>query len=181
MTDAPGHDTKTFPPGTRVAVRLPLPLTDAYDYRVPAGLTLAAGDFVRVPLGPRRMAGVVWGPGTGDVPDARMKEVVGLLDAPPMTAEARTFVDWVADYTLNPPGAVLRMALSVPEALEPPKALTAYRPADPRPEIKMTPARDRVLAAAADGPPRQAAELARAAGVTPAVVTGLAKVGGLTA
>ena len=152
MTDAPGHDTKTFPPGTRVAVRLPLPLTDAYDYRVPAGLTLAAGDFVRVPLGPRRMAGVVWGPGTGDVPDARMKEVVGLLDAPPMTAEARTFVDWVADYTLNPPGAVLRMALSVPEALEPPKALTAYRPADPRPEIKMTPARDRVLAAAADGP-----------------------------
>ena len=176
-----GQNAPVFQPGTRVAVRLPLPLTDAYDYRVPAGLTLAAGDFVRVPLGPRRMAGVVWGPGTGDVPDAKMKEILGRLDAPSMTAEAMAFVDWVAEYTLNPPGAVLRMALSVPEALEPPKPLTAYRPADPRPEIKMTPARSRVLDAAADGPPRQAAELARAAGVTPAVVTGLAKVGGLTA
>ncbi|MAN81117.1 MAG: primosomal protein N' [Rhodospirillaceae bacterium] len=181
MTDARPDDATPFPPGTRVAVRLPLPLADAYDYRVPADLTLTAGDFVRVPLGPRRMVGVVWGPGTGDVPDAKMKEVVGRLDAPPMTAEAMAFVDWVADYTLNSPGAVLRMALSVPEALEPPKALTGYRPADPLPNLKMTPARDRVLAAAGDGPPRQAAELARLAGVTPGVVTGLAKVGGLVA
>jgi len=111
---ANGQNAPVFQPGTRVAVRLPLPLTDAYDYRVPAGLTLAAGDFVRAPLGPRRMAGVVWGLGTGDVPDAKMKEILGRLDAPPMTAEAMAFVDWVSEYTLNPPGAVLRMALSVP-------------------------------------------------------------------
>ena len=91
-------------------MRLPLPLTDAYDYKVPDGLTLAAGDFVRVPLGPRRMAGVVWGKGSGDVPEAKMKAVVARLDVPPMTDEARAFVDWVAEYTLNPPGAVLRMA-----------------------------------------------------------------------
>ena len=188
MTDAPrpadrpaprSTDGESFAAGARVAVRLPLPLTDAYDYKVPEGLTLAAGDFVRVPLGPRRMAGVVWGKGSGDVPEAKMKAVVARLDVPPMTHEARAFVDWVAEYTLNPPGAVLRMAVSVPEALEPPKPLTAYRAADPLPEIRMTPARERVLAEAADGPPRQAAELARAAGVTPGVIKGMAEVGAL--
>jgi primosomal protein N' (replication factor Y) len=181
MTNAPSRDEESFAPGSRVAVRLPLPLSDAYDYRVPDGLTLSAGDFVRVPLGPRKAVGVVWGKGSGDVPENKMKDVTQLLDAPPMTAEAMAFVDWVAEYTVNPPGAVLRMALSVPDALDPPKSLTAYRPADPRPEIKLTPAREKVLAAAAEGPPRQAAELARAAGVTPGVVAGLAKVGALEA
>ncbi|PIW26776.1 MAG: primosomal protein N' [Rhodospirillales bacterium CG15_BIG_FIL_POST_REV_8_21_14_020_66_15] len=183
--DAPRREPQSYAPGACVAVRLPLPLTDAYDYRVPDGLTLATGDFVRVPLGPRKTVGVVWGPGTGDVPDNRMKAVIQRLDAPPMTAEAMAFADWVADYTLHPPGAVLRMALSVPEALDPPKVQTAYRAAEPRPGtdkpgIRMTPARERVLAAA-DGPPRQAAELARAAGVTPGVVAGLAKAGALVA
>ena len=31
-----------------------------------------------------------------------------------MTASLRRFVDWVAAYTLSPPGAVLRMAMSAP-------------------------------------------------------------------
>ena len=37
-----------------------------------------------------------------------------------MTESLRRFVDWVAAYTLAPPGAVLRMAMSAPAALEPP-------------------------------------------------------------
>ena len=175
-------DDKSFPPGSRVAVRLPLPLAEAYDYRVPAeDGPLRAGDFVRVPLGPRKAVGVVWGPGTGEVAAAKLKDVIQRLDAPPMTPEAMEFVDWVAGYTLHSAGAVLRMALSVPDALDPPKSLTAYRAAEPLPDIKMTPAREKVLAIAGEGPPRQAAELARAAGVTPGVVSGLAKVGGLIA
>ncbi len=53
------------PPSTssassRVAVLLPLPLAGAYDYLVPEGLAVAPGDFVRVPLGSRSLAGVVW-------------------------------------------------------------------------------------------------------------------------
>ena len=190
MTDAPDTDDgkgvpkpdrKSFPAGARVAVRLPLPLADAYDYRVPPGESLAPGDFVRVPLGPRKMTGVVWGPGGGDVPDHKMKVIIARLDALPMTPEAMAFVDWVADYTIHSPGAVLRMALSVPDALDPPKSLTAYRVAVPRPDIKITPAREKVLAAASEGPPRQASDLARAAGVTPGVISGLAKTGALEA
>ncbi|MEQ8504991.1 MAG: primosomal protein N' [Rhodospirillales bacterium] len=178
---APKPDRKSFPAGARVAVRLPLPLADAYDYRVPPGESLAPGDFVRVPLGPRRMTGVVWGPGGGDVPDAKMKDIIARLDALSMTPEAMAFVDWVADYTIHSPGAVLRMALSVPDALDPPKSLIAYRAAAPRPDIKITPAREKVLAAASEGPPRQASDLARAAGVTPGVISGLAKTGALEA
>ncbi|MFY7780911.1 MAG: hypothetical protein ACOVQI_07260, partial [Tagaea sp.] len=46
-------------PGKRVRVMLPLRL-GPYDYAVPEALDLAAGDFVRVPLGPRTETGVVW-------------------------------------------------------------------------------------------------------------------------
>ena len=47
-----------------VKVLLPLPLADAYDYRVPAELALVPGHFVVVPLGKREVIGVVWGAGT---------------------------------------------------------------------------------------------------------------------
>ena len=42
-------------------ILIPLALDTAYSYAVPPGLTLAAGDVVQVPLGPRETIGVVWG------------------------------------------------------------------------------------------------------------------------
>ena len=33
----------TYGGGDRIGVMLPLPLSETYDYRVPAGMTLAAG------------------------------------------------------------------------------------------------------------------------------------------
>ena len=44
----------------RLSVLAPLPLAGAYDYRAAPGLDLKPGDFVRVPLGSRNVAGVVW-------------------------------------------------------------------------------------------------------------------------
>ena len=35
-------------------------LDTAYSYAVPAGMSLALGDVVHVPLGPRETTGVVW-------------------------------------------------------------------------------------------------------------------------
>ncbi|HWT09798.1 MAG TPA: primosomal protein N', partial [Roseomonas sp.] len=104
----------------RLRVLLPLPLADAYDYRAPAGLPVAAGAFVVVPLGRRQAIGVVWD-GSPDpaLAESRLRGVEQILDVPPMTATLRRFVDWVAAYTLSPPGAVLRMAMSAPSALEP--------------------------------------------------------------
>jgi primosomal protein N' (replication factor Y) len=172
------------PPASRtVGVLLPLPLAGAYDYRVPAGMELAAGDFVAVPLGQRTALGVVWGPVAGDLAEGRLKPVARRLAAPPLPESLRRLVDWVAGYTLSPPGAVLKMAMSVPEALEPPRPAVGYVPvgrAGPA-AVRLTPARRRVLATAAEGPPLPAAELARAAGVGPSVVKGLAAAGVLAA
>ena len=67
----------------RVAVLLPYPL-GPYDYSAPAEMELAVGDYVRVPLGPREILGVVWGEGLGDVAAAKMKPVAGRFDVPPM-------------------------------------------------------------------------------------------------
>ena len=46
-----------------VDVVVPLALDQAYSYRVPKGMALAAGDVVNVPLGQSFYTGVVWGEG----------------------------------------------------------------------------------------------------------------------
>ncbi|HER26767.1 MAG TPA: primosomal protein N', partial [Rhodospirillales bacterium] len=120
----------TYGSGERVSVLLPLPLPGPYDYRVGEGMVLADGDVVRVPLGQRSITGVVWGAGQGvadqRVAAAKLKTVHEKHQTPPLPGVSRQFVDWVADYTLSPPGAVLKMVISVPAALEPPKTVTAY-------------------------------------------------------
>ena len=166
----------------QVAVLLPLPLSGAYHYLVPPDLDLAPGDIVRVPLGGREVAGVVWEPDAAApaVPPEKLKTVALRYDVPALPPVQRRFVEWVAGYTMSARGAVLRMALSVPAALDPPRPATGYRPvpgAAEHAEVKLTPARRRVLAELANGPARPLAELSRAAGVTPGVVKGLQAAG----
>ena len=176
-TSSAPTDTKPYPAGSRVGVLLPLPLEGAYDYRVPDNIALGPGDFVVVPLGGRESIGVIWGKGEGAVDEGRLRLVSKRLDAPPMGGDMRRFIAWVAKYTLYPIGAVLRMAMSVPDALHPPRPEVTFAIAVNAPTIRMTPAREKVLAALRGGPPRSASALARTAGVTPGVILGLAKVG----
>lgn len=165
----------------RVSVLLPLPLGTAYDYRQSADRELTPGEFVSVPLGRRQAIGVVWGDGDpAGVEESRLRDVIAPLDCPPMPDETRQLVDWVARYTLSPAGAVLRMAMSIPEALEPAPPRAGYRLAEAMPEFRMTPARKRVLDVLVDGPARGATEIAREAAVSTGVVTGLADAGVLT-
>ncbi|MHA1597659.1 MAG: primosomal protein N', partial [Alphaproteobacteria bacterium] len=166
-------------PGDRVAVLLALPLGRTYDYRVADGMALRPGDFVRVPLGHRTAVGVVWGPSVGDVAAEKIKDVLERLDVPIMPDIQRRFIDWVAAYTLSAPGAVLKMAMSVPDALTPPKPVIAYSLSSGTPDIKITPARQRVMDVLGNGPPRGKTELARDAGVGVSVVGGLVKAGAL--
>jgi primosomal protein N' (replication factor Y) (superfamily II helicase) len=166
-----------------IKVLLPLPLADAYDYRVPDGMNVAPGHFVIVPLGKRELVGVAWGAGSGDVASAKLRDVIDILPAPPMADAMRRFVDWVSAYTLTPPGAVLRMAMSVPSALEAPKTELVYRPAERShdSDLKLTAARRRVLDQLKDGPAMPAAELAHLAGVGTSVVKTMASIGLLEA
>ncbi|HXP31072.1 MAG TPA: primosomal protein N' [Stellaceae bacterium] len=167
----------------RASVLLPLPLEGAYDYLLPEDPALSPGDFVRVPLGGRTLIGVVWGEGSGAVESGKLKAIVERLPAPPLRAELRRLVDWVAHYTLSPPGAVLRMAMSVPDALLPPRTVTGYalndhgRAALAAGERSLTPARRRVLEALSDGTPMAAADLARHAACGAGVVRALFDLG----
>jgi primosomal protein N' (replication factor Y) len=122
---------------------------------------------------------VVWdGEADAGLPEARLRDIRAVLDAPPMTATLRRFVDWVAAYTLSPPGAVLRMAMSTPAALESRAPQAGWRAAGAAPEgARITPPRARVLALLADGAPRAGGDIARAAGVAPAVLRGMAEAG----
>lgn len=163
--------------GERVAVLLPLPLASAYDYRVPDEVILQRGDYVDVPLGPRIARGVVWGDGDGSVADSKLKPVDAVLDFPRMPEASLEFIAWVSRYTLAPPGAVLRMVMSVPEALDPPKPIIAYGLVNDPPAYRETPARERIIAVLKDGPPRLPSELAKEAGVGPSVAKGLLEAG----
>jgi primosomal protein N' (replication factor Y) len=183
--DAPG--ATLFGAARRVAVLLPVPVDAPYDYAVPPEMEpVAPGDLVRVPLGKRIETGVVWGEGAADVPETKLRPILERLDVPPMPTALRELVDWCAAYTLAPLGQVLRMALSVPEALDPPKPRTGYtaRVADlSETTLRATDARRKVLEAArawpSSEPPPAAADLARRAGVGATVVRGLAEGGAL--
>jgi primosomal protein N' (replication factor Y) len=167
-------------PGSRVAVQLPLPIGGAYDYRVGEQMTVTEGDFVRVPLGPRKAIGVVWGPAMGDVPEIKLKDITAQLDCPPLPDISRQFINWTANYTLQAKGLVLKMAMSVPDALNPPKPISAFILASELPDLRMTPARKRILNVLKDGPPRTAKELASKAGTGSGVVKGMYESGALT-
>lgn len=162
-----------------VKVLLPLPLGRAYSYGVPAGLGLAPGDFVQVPLGGRNVVGVIWDGDADSVPPEKLKSVIARLDVPPLADVARQFIDWVARYNIASAGSVLKMTMSVPAALEAPKPVTAYALPPNPPDYKSTKARERVIEVLKDGPPRPASELARDAAVGTGVIKGLAKVGAL--
>lgn len=165
----------------RVKVLLPLPAGNGYDYAVPAGMDVGPGDFVTVPLGPRKVIGVAWHDvADGTVDDAKLKAIEGRLDVPPLGPAVMDFVDWVASYCVAPRGVVLRLVMRSGQALEARKGTAAYVLADSPPlGLKLTEKRRAVLAAASKDRPQTAQALAEASGVTDAVVRGLAKAGAL--
>jgi primosomal protein N' (replication factor Y) len=158
-----------------VDVLVPVALDRAYSYRVPENLDLAPGDIVSVPLGARgETTAVVW----ADNPkpdirlDNRLKDVEEKLEYPPLRPELRSFVDWVANYTVSSRGMVLRMCLRMGEHLGAERERTGVKLAGKPPE-RMTGARARVLALLADGMVRGKSEAAREAGVSAGVIDGL--------
>ena len=159
---------------TRVVdVLVPVALDQAYSYRVPAGMALAPGDVVSVPLGARDVVGVVWADNPAPNPRLhnRLKDVGAKLDVLPLKPELRQFIDWVSSYTLSARGMVLRMALRMGD-LGPGRERVGVRLVGAAPK-RMTPARARVLQLFADGLTRSKGEAAQEAGVSAGVIDGL--------
>jgi primosomal protein N' (replication factor Y) len=163
-----------------VPVLVPLPLEVPFDYAAD-GVDLDLGDYVEVPVGPRQVIGVVWeGAPDRQVPRERLKPIRRKLDAPPMPRPLRQLIDHLARVTLHPLGSALKLALSVPAALEPPAPKLGLMPAADSIAARLSAPRRKVLAALAQQSPQTSTQLARAAGVSAGVVQAMIKAGLLT-
>ena len=151
-------------------ILVPVAVDHPYSYRIPQGLRLEAGDFVKVSLGTREAFGVVWGLSSGSV--GKLKPVVARLDLPALPLKLRSFIDWVAAWTLAPRGMVLRMATRAADEVGPEPVRIGLRLTGAAPK-RMTEARKRVLEASEDGPAASKADLALRAGVTASVIDAL--------
>ncbi|MCO5070304.1 MAG: primosomal protein N' [Rhizobiaceae bacterium] len=155
-----------------VPVLVPMPAERPYSYSVPDGMAVVAGSIVRVPLGPREVAGIVWDGETEEIEARRLRPISQMFDCPPVCEDMRRFVDWVAAYTLSPPGLVARMILRAPEAFDPEPWIDGLQLTEARPD-RMTEARGRILELASNGLAWTRSGLAHAAGVSLSVVDGL--------
>ncbi len=168
---------RVYEAGELVGVLTAEPLGRLLDYKAPEG-GCGTGDFVEVPLGPRRVLGVVWGNGEGKFDPSKIRPVTRVMDAAPMRAELRAFLQRAAEYTLTPLSAMLRLATRAPGLGDPPSTRRVYRLGPTIPNT-LTDARHRVVEALRDyrGAPVTLGELAEAAACGPAVVKGLVKLG----
>ncbi len=157
----------------------PFPLARAYDYLLPDDLALGVGDYVRIPLGRREVAGVVWTL-TGDekLDPAKIKPVLQKYDCPPLPDIHRQFVEKVARYTMSDLGSVLKMTLSVPQALQPIKSAQAYSLPGVVPQ-KLSSHRQKIIELLSDGVPRRAVDIARHVGCSATIIRAMAQAGQL--
>lgn len=162
--------------GQQASVLLPLPLDRSYDYALPKGVIGRRGMLVRAPLGSRRLVGAIWGPARGGIADDKIRacEPLGQARLPESLCN---FVDWVAQYTLAPPGAVLAQALRVHGLFDDEPNRQGF--AAGLVAQKITPARQRVHDVMRDGRIRSAQEIAKQANVGTAVISAMAKSGEL--
>ncbi len=171
-------DSKNVP--RTVSVLVPTPSPVPYTYALPDGVSADPGAIVQVPLGPRQVAGIVWeaGDNGNDIDPAKLRPVTTVFDCPTLTPDMRRFIAWVSRYTLSAPGMVARMVLRAPAAFEPEAPVAGLALTDERPQ-RMTSARERVVALAAESSPMAwtRSGLAHAAGVSLSVVDGLAAAG----
>ncbi|MCL1785981.1 MAG: primosomal protein N' [Alphaproteobacteria bacterium] len=151
-----------------VCVLIPNAVNNGYDYRLDAPADI--GQFVQVSVMNRPYIGVIVGPGTSSLPPEKIKPVQSTFDLRLSALDLR-WIQRMSEWTMMPPGAVLKLILNIPDAFAPPKTepLYAYAPHD---KIRMTDRRQAVLDAFAsnDFDPMTAADIQNIAHVSNAVV-----------
>ena len=171
---------------SRIRVLLTNSALGPLDYRLDHGVDAPPGSLVEVPLGPRRVLGVVWDDGSESaalaaesVGDNRLRPIYGAYPLPPLPLELRRLIEWTADYYLAPAGAVLRMAIPGVALRDAGRPIIEYRATGTLPP-RMTPQRAQAMAAIGDAQ-GSIADLSALTGVSDAVLRGLAHAGALEA
>ncbi len=157
-------------------ILLPLPiLHGAYVYAVPPEMRtktpLPTGTSVLVPLGQRKIIGIVWHD-TGDSPIAtdKIKDILHIYDCPPLPPDIIALITYISAYTLCPLGAVLKMALPAPKAISQPKTAVCYTVNPHIPKAKITAKRQLVLDTLHRRPRISRAALVQQTGVSTAII-----------
>lgn len=173
MSTQAAPDQEYFETGALVGVLTTQPLDRILDYKAPEG-GCWQGAFVEVPLGPRKVLGVVWGPGKGDFDYAKVRTILKVLDVAPMRQELQKFLLRSAEYTLTPLSSMLRLATRAPGLSDPPSMQKIYRLGQGTPD-RVTTARTRVIEALTEYGSLSFTlkEVAELAGVSASVVKGL--------
>ena len=161
----------------RIGVLTCEPIGRVLDYLAPDG-GCGDGDFLEVPLGPRKVLGVVWGKGEGSFDLAKLRQAGHVMEAAPMRAEMRAFLARASDYTLTPLPAMQRLATRAPGLGLPPAMRRTYRLAGAVPN-RLTEARHKVVETlrGLGAAPVTLGELADLADVSTSVIKGLVKIG----
>jgi primosomal protein N' (replication factor Y) len=181
MSSQNHHEDGQTSAGVCLQVRLATPLPfkgGCLDYLAPHDLP--AGQMVIAPLGNRQVAGIVAGPGDGDVPEKKLKSIKAVSDLPPLADDLMAFMDQVSEWTLSVDGAVLKMAIPALEALTGQATRTAWQANEKFSDDgsgRLTPKRRAVLAALRDAPPLPVSEAALLTGVSPSTITAMGKAG----
>ena len=165
-------------PNNRVRVVLFTQAIGPLDYRLPDDMIAGPGSVVMVPLGPRKLPGVIWEDdvfGEEAIEGSKLRAVLEIVDCPPVTLGLRRLINWVADYYLTSHAAVLRMVLSSSAAFTATGTIVEYRRTGFEP-ARLTPQRAAALDAL-EGAQGLVRELAAEAGVSDAVIRGLIKAG----
>ncbi|TJV07566.1 MAG: primosomal protein N', partial [Mesorhizobium sp.] len=61
-------------------VLVPMPAERPYTYAVPPGMRVVPGSIVRVPLGPRQVAGIVWDAVVESVDPKKLRPIEEVFD-----------------------------------------------------------------------------------------------------
>lgn len=129
-----------FHSGDIVKVLIPNIVNVGYDYRLTGDASL--GTFVSCTVMNRSYIGIVYGIGDSNLPQNKIKNVSNIFSSHLNIADLQ-WIQKMSEWTLMPPGAVLRLIVNVPDAFLPPRMEQLYSYQE-KPKLRMTDARQAI-------------------------------------
>jgi primosomal protein N' (replication factor Y) len=113
-----------------IEILLPKLQTNSFAYSLPQNIQANKGDFVQVTFRKQEFVGIVWQEYSEYLDQEKIKPVLKRYDLPPLKKELMEFVDWVAEYTMNAPGSILKMVIPIQSVFKE-KSLSKFIPIEP--------------------------------------------------
>ena len=89
-----------------------LPKIFNYPFTYESNLDLKTGDFVEVPFGKAKIAGVVWNEFENENSKKfKLKKIIKKLNVPTLNKKTLNFLNWFSKYNIVPKGMVLKLVL----------------------------------------------------------------------